>query len=586
MHTPNVLPAGIASWAIRAAGLPAAIALAACAFPNIQERLAADRAEHTAAAATVQAGGPTLAEQAGAMVRGGQAETDLRAKEQASSVVLRRSSRAWIGGTSVPMGAGEQLPSVFAESVKLNFEDRPNLRTMAERLTALAGVPVRIKADAMTDVSHAGVRITPVRGAPAAAGMSGPAPIAERETSVDAVPMRWSGSLKGYLDHVTDLTGLSWEYRDDVVMIERLRTEFFAVAAFDGEASFSMGMTGADAGTSSSAVAAGTSGSSSSTSTASSDVGEKGKFNPIDSMINTIKQIVKDVPGSEVIRAEGSGRIAVTTSREAMAKVRDFMRTENEALKRSVQIQFDIYSVRRSESDERGVDWALAMQSISRALAMTINSPATLASASVGTVNLSILNSTQAPGNGTAEKFGNSSAIVQLLSEFGASTEHRPVSLVSKHRQWDRTASLDSVAYVSETIPGVATSIGAGAPGLKTSVLTTGDRYFAQAQVMDNGDILLKFSIGLSSLVQMTNFTSGAGSTQQTVQTPETSSVIKQDEVLLKAGQVLAITGLSRIVSEDKRRTLTEEAPIGLGGSRTVTREREDFVIFVRPTIL
>jgi hypothetical protein len=56
--------------------------------------------------------------------------------------------------------------------------------------------------------------------------------------------------------------------------------------------------------------------------------------------------------------------------------------------------------------------------------------------------------------------------------------------------------------------------------------------------------------------------------------------------VALKAGQILVITGLSRIVSSDDRRTLSEDAPIGLGGSRTQTRMREEFVIFVRPTIL
>ena len=43
---------------------------------------------------------------------------------------------------------------------------------------------------------------------------------------------------------------------------------------------------------------------------------------------------------------------------------------------------------------------------------------------------------------------------------------------------------------------------------------------------------------------------------------------------------------VSRLVSSDDRRTLTDGAPIGLGGSKTQSRLREDFVIFVRPTIL
>jgi type II secretory pathway component GspD/PulD (secretin) len=82
------------------------------------------------------------------------------------------------------------------------------------------------------------------------------------------------------------------------------------------------------------------------------------------------------------------------------------------------------------------------------------------------------------------------------------------------------------------------------------------------------------------------NFTSGTGTSQQTVQTPETTAINDQATVALKAGQILVITGLSRMVSSDDRRTLADGAPIGLGGSQTQTRLREEFVIFVRPTIL
>jgi hypothetical protein len=70
------------------------------------------------------------------------------------------------------------------------------------------------------------------------------------------------------------------------------------------------------------------------------------------------------------------------------------------------------------------------------------------------------------------------------------------------------------------------------------------------------------------------------------VQIPETNSVIDQSVIVLKAGQILAITGLSRTVNSDRKRGLTEDAAIGAGGSAVVSREREDFVIFVRPTVM
>jgi len=103
---------------------------------------------------------------------------------------------------------------------------------------------------------------------------------------------------------------------------------------------------------------------------------------------------------------------------------------------------------------------------------------------------------------------------------------------------------------------------------------------------MDNNTVVLKFGIGLSSLVQIATFESGEGDTAQRVQIPEINSVIDQSTVALKAGQLLVITGLSRVVTTGDTRKLDEDAPLLAGGSRKMQRQREDFVIFVRPTIL
>ncbi|TXI24171.1 MAG: hypothetical protein E6Q67_02845 [Roseateles sp.] len=585
MKTPNFRLAFPALWV----GIGAAM-LAGCTSPNMLQRLEHDRVANKTASQLV-AGSPSLAEEGGPNVVGGKFETVARAADQANGPVLRHATMPWIGSVSVPVGADAQLPTLFYDNIRLNFDQAVPLRVIAERLSSLVGVSVRVKDDAVNEVSaySPGAAAQPLLrqiGGPGAAANAADAGQggAARPRPVYA-KMQWDGPLKGFLDQLTDLTGLSWDYRENVIVIERLKTEFFEVAAFEGDTNSQMGMTGADAGTSSSATTSGGSqgGSTSSTSSAVTDVMDTSKFNPVASMIKTIQQMVKDVPGSEVIRAEGSGRIAVTTTKDAMAQVRQFVRSENAAMSRTVQVEFDIYSVRRNEGDQRGIDWMLAVRSFSRALNMNVLSPTSIVANTAGGISLNVMGPAQSPSN-TAINFGGSNAVLDLLATYGEATEHRPVTLVSKNRQWDRSANLGSLAYVSETTPGTATTVGSGAPGLKTSTLTTGDRYFAQALPMANGDILVKFSIGLSNLVSMTNFTSGTGSSQQTVQTPETNSIIKQQEQVLKAGQVVAITGLSRYTSSNKRQTLTEDSPLLLGGSRVQSRQREDFVIFMRAT--
>ena len=580
----------------------AAAVLTACAEPGVSEHLQADHALGATGTSSLHAD-RTLAQQ-GHDAAGSQVEADRRAAEQSAKPVLRRAHSPWIGSVSVPMGSGERLPSIFTEPVKLNFDDaatggKVSLRTMADRITAVTGVPVRLKADvfATGDTPTRAVAppppaipTLPTLPARTSAGAEAAAlpPVAlasPRDTSVNAVAMRWSGSLEGYLDLVTDQLSLSWEYRDGVVVIERFRTEFFEIAALESETDYHLGLSGADQANATSSGNGG--GGTNSTASSSNEVNEHGKSNVIGSILAAIGQIIKDVPGSSVVRSDGSGRIAVTTTKETLSKVRDFVRVENEGLLRQAQVQFDVYSVTRNESDERGIEWNAVLSALGGAYTGSFGSPTTLASATAANIGFSILTPAQSGvTNHTTAHFGGSNAMLKLLSEFGVSTQHREVSLLALNRTWDRKSSLGGRAYVSATIPGAASTTGVGAPGLVTSTVTTGDRYLAQPFILDNNTVVLKFGIGLSSLVNLVNFTSGTGTSQQTVQTPETTAINDQSTVALKAGQILVITGLSRLVSSDDRRTLTDDAPIGLGGSKTQSRMREDFVIFVRPTIL
>ena len=582
------------------------LALAGCAEPGVTEHLQADHALGVAGTSSLHAD-RTLAEQA-ASAPGSQVDADRRAAEQAARPVVRRARSPWVGSVSVPMGSGERLPSIFTEPVKLNFDDagtggKVSLRTMADRITAVTGVPVRLKADVFA-VGEAPARPVPLPAAPLAPlpqtlpslpgrATNGPEGVSQppatlpapRDTSVHAVAMRWSGSLEGYLDLVTDQLSLSWEYRDGVVVIERCRTEFFEIAALESETDYHLGLSGADQANATSSGNGG--GGTNSTASSSNEVNEHGKSNVMASILATIGQIIKDVPGSSVVRSDGSGRIAVTTTKETLSKVRDFVRVENESLLRQAQVQFDVYSVTRNESDERGIEWDAVLSALGGAYTGSFGAPTTLASTTAANIGFSILTPAQTGVSTPATRhFGGSSALLKLLNEYGVSTQHREVSLLALNRTWDRKSSLGGRAYVSATVPGAASTTGVGAPGLVTSTVTTGDRYLAQPFILDNNTVVLKFGIGLSSLVNLVNFTSGAGTSQQTVQTPETTAINDQATVALKAGQILVITGLSRLVSSDDRRTLTDGAPIGLGGSKTQSRLREDFVILVRPTIL
>ncbi|MFN9748495.1 MAG: hypothetical protein ACK53K_05270 [Burkholderiales bacterium] len=574
--------------------LAATILLSGCTSSGLEKKVSRESKDLAQNIASVTSR-PTLATGAGTLVAGGGADTERRAGEQSSRIVLRKASKPWVASVSVPMSSGDRLPSVFQENIEINFSvGKASLKLIAERITAATGIPVRIKADVYSSpigsippAPGPGLNMTPPLGMNSAAVMtplmipSETAIMGTKDNVLESLPMRWSESLEGYLNHITDLSSLSWEYREGVILIERFRTEFFEVAAIEGETSYSMSLSASDQG------ATGSGGPSANsaqiTNHASTDISEQGKTSAITSIVAAIHQIIRDVPGSSAVRSDGSGRITVTTTKETMAKVREFVRAENEALLRQAQIQFDIYSIRSSEGSEQGLDWNLVLRSLSDAIAFKISSPTMITGTSGGEIGFSVLSPSETSSS-RAVRFANTSTILKLLNQQGTATQHRPISLLTLNRQWARKASLGSQAYVSETTPGAASNSNgaAGAPGIKTSTITTGDRYLAQPHILDNNTVILKFGIGLSSLVGLPSFVSAG----QTVQTPEVTNIIDQSTIALKAGQILAITGLSRIVTNNHLRSLDETIPASIGGSQKSERQREDFIIFVRPTIL
>lgn len=544
--------------------------------------------------------------------------------------VARRASRPWVGARMVTVQGEEVLPPILQERFNLKFDDaeqgdRVSIAVIAERLSRVAGIPVRVKSDVYrtpgaANANGASAPVQPaaaaasagsavplpvgalgqrngarppvpvelLAGQPAAAGGqpslypvvdTSKAPVYRQPiTDVNSVDMKWNGTLAGFLDHVTAQLNLSWTYRDGAVLIERFQTETFELSVFGGQTQYSMVLGGSSTGTS-----GGSSGAQGQTA-ATLDVSESGKLEALLGLKAAVDALVSPAGGSVVVN-EVSGRFIVTAPRDVMARVRELVHTEDQAMQRQAQIQFDVYSVITTDTDERGIDWTLVYQNLAATWGAAVSSPTTLTGTLTGSTGIKILTpSGTGPTSDTAARWGGSSAVLSLLNQVGESASHRPVSLIALNRQWARKTALKTDGYVSETTPASSSysSGGGGSPGLKTASVTTGDKILVQPAILDNGTILLKFGISLTELLGLFDVTAGAGATLQKVQTPVTSGTDDQGTVRLRPGEVMVVSGLARRLSTNDRRTLTENAPIGLGGSRKGTVKREEFLVVIR----
>lgn len=521
---------------------------------------------------------------------GSKAHVDQRAVQLQRPQLVRFSQAPWVGGIQTVARTEDKLPGVFNENFVLNFGDsKVSLGVVAARLTRLTNIPVRIRSDEPTGPGKAaasaapksasaplptpipGVSLGAAGGLATATSVDAPSHTPDSEITVNALNMKWEGRLRDFLDHLTNSLSMSWEYRDGSVVLMRMVTETYEVAAFPGVQNFTTSASGTGSGS------AGGNGVSTSNQAATS-VSQQGSLDVRQTLLKTVQELISKVPGSSATWADGSGRMVVVSSKEAQAQVREFLRKENKMLRTMVNVTFDLFSVKTKDADEKGVDWSSVFQSMNQKYGVSFSSPSLLTGASAG-----VISGNAVWGNGTT----TTRAMLALLNQYGETSQHRPVSITTLNGMWDTKSRLSTEGYLKETTPGAAGASGsAGAPGLKTDTITTGDQFAVVPYVQNDNTVVLKYSISLSDLLGMFDVTTGSGATQQKVQTPKTESLNASSTIALAPGETAVITGLSRLVGKRNESRLADGIPIIAGGSRTLDYQREHFLILVRATPL
>lgn len=506
--------------------------------------------------------------------------------------VIRAARSPWIGGALVPTTKEDSLPALFNEKYAFDFgEGMVPIGVMSSRLTKMTGVPVRIRNDVFVqpvgggastfnpqpDVSRSvgmpmpgGVQPMPLPSRPGSglSGVPSSAVSATETVSVNAVSMKWNGKLRDFLDHLTNALNLTWEYRDGAIVIMRLVTQTHSISVLPGAQKYTTTVGSSSSGTSQS-------GSQSGSMRATSEFSESGSVDAFMAIVESIRTMTSSVQGNAVVVNAQTGSVVVTSSKEVQAQIRDYLSQENARLRQMVNVTLDIYTIKKSDSDEQSINWSIVYRALSGNIGASINSSAGIAAQGRGGVTITKLDGAYAGSN----------LVLNALRSTGNSVSHRPVSMTTLNGKLRSQAGTNTVAYVKETTPGLSSSSGAaGAPGLKTDTIVTGDMFSVLPVIQPDNSVIVKYSVSLSSLIGITNFTSGSGSSAQSVQIPTTDAISDSADLRIGAGESYLITGLSRLVASDDNSRLTEGAPIVLGGGNKKSVMREHFVVLVRAT--
>lgn len=559
-------------------------------------------------------------------VRGGAAHAQEQAVAQRQPEVLKKSQQPWIGSRNRPVKAEEKLPAIFYESLILAQADGDqgvNIDQLADRLADITRLSVRVLPEVhdalaviprlqanesmefmddpdMVDFeaidgekpAKSGDRqkAAPVETRQNQRGRSGQPSVAAPLTLPPHL-LKWRGSLRGFLNHLSDRLNLYWTFEDNTIVLSRFATEVFELAALPSESRYKFdsdakggsarrGSGGGGGGSSASGSGAGSQGAGSVSGSLALEIREEGVLNYHKDAVAVVRKLVSSVPGSEVLLATGSGRLVVKTSRPVLHQIRTFLQAENASLLKQVLIQMDVYTLASNSNNQFGVNWGLVYDRLLSLGTLGINSPQSLTDETVGRATFLMSDK---------GRLANSTAVIQSLSQIGYSAQHRPVSMLAMNRQWVRKSRLSTQSYLAETTPAVSTTNNTSAvslPGLTPGSVTVGDQIAIMPYVLDNNTVVLKFGLSFSDLLRLDIVGSGEGVSRQQVQVPSTALLSDQFTVALRPGEVFAITGLSRDTSSVDKATLGEALSVWAGGSQRSSSNREHFLVFLRVVIL
>lgn len=479
---------------------------------------------------------------------------------------LKRISGNYMGGQATAISHSLALPSVAREAV-LNFAGYGSLQDVARNIRAATGIPVRINTD-VGDLGRGSAESAPI------AQPGGPLPVmlrAARRTG--DLPLGFSGDLGDYLNQITGMLGVSWEYANGEIHVFRRVTRVFTLMISPGSLSFrdDINTTGQSSGGGSAQTQqAGTFGSNSN---ATTDANYK-PWESVDQVLRTMTS-----PEGKYTVNQSSGTVVVTDTKEHVDRVADWVRQENAMMSRQVVIEVREIAVELCGDSQIGVDVNLVYQQLNRASGaqdwvFRLGAPSSLTDSSAGSLGFNIAR--------PDSKLSGSNIALQALNALGNVVHDSTRTVVTTHRVPGRVQDVMDRAYLAETTPaaGGASAGTTGVPGLKPGVVTYGDNLILVPTIGDSNVVLLQLFSTRSSLLELNSVTAGQGSTFQQIQTAVLGRGKNSQNFLMHQGETMVIVGntTDRWSSKDNH-SLT-------GGSRTASSLRTLNVLLVTPRVM
>ncbi len=488
-----------------------------------------------------------------------EATTDLKEKAKIPETpapidVIRVKNDIWLGDTSEIEYEGEPVPSYLEAKDGITLiSNRPiTLYEIGDMINKITSLKVRYAPQLEADVLKNGAQNKP-----------NPNTIGADWTEPSKMLVSYRGPLSGLLDEVSSRFGIWWKYEKQEIYFYKYQTRTFVLYSLPTKPSLSVNVGG-------SSTDSGGGGSSSLSLSSTAEIELWGNIE------KSIKSMIDK--GALLTMDPANGTISITATPNDIKKVAKFINEQNARLSRQVAISVKVLQVNIDDSDQYGLNLSAAFNDGKTELGLT--SVPGLGSDITENLTMTVL-----PGNWTVK------GAIQALSSQGTTNLITSGTITTLNNKPAPIQVIKKQNYVSEI---TKTNSGGDASyydiSTETEEIETGFTLDVLPRILEHGRLMLMFNLTLSDLIQMERVDLGGGDENgqggQYIQNPIIESRGFTQEVALKSGETLVLTGYERVENEATKTGVGSATNSLFGGTAVATKTRSILVIMLTPVVL
>jgi type IVB pilus formation R64 PilN family outer membrane protein len=403
------------------------------------------------------------------------------------------------------------------------------------------------------------------------------------------------GNLIDLLNSIAARCDLSWTYRDGKIILSDTETKTWPVKNIPGDIQVQNQInnnTGiqSQSGASGSSIGGGSGGGGGSTGQSQAQSQQSTTqniaFNLTNSLWTNLQDGVKNIlsKSGKFNVSPSTSSITVTDKPSVIMRVDRYIKNQNDIMSRQVQVDIQILSVDVNATDNYGINWGLILKGTDANF--SINGQAISSTGGTTTFKPSpvfVPSATTQAFTVTANSgdLSGSNLVINALSTLSKTSLVTSTAVTTLSNQPVPVQFVDQQGYLASTTTTQTSQVGSQT-ALTPGQITTGISLNVLPVIQTDGTVFMQLSINISSLKQISQFTSQGAS----IQLPETLQRNLMQKAVIRSGDCFVVTGFDSDTQAITNTGVGSPYSWLLGGGVNANKRRTRMVILVTPRVV